>query len=102
MNKGYLSPNEFETDLPVLDWECLRLEIESFYHTNKPLFDQITHGKDISIKEAAQEVFYRLISDYAQYKNKPPDVDDQLLTEMFADLYLLAEEYGYEASPGGD
>ena len=51
MNKGYLSPNEFETDLPVLDWECLRLEIESFYHTNKPLFDQITHGKDISIKE---------------------------------------------------
>ena len=71
MNKGYLSQNEFETDLPVLDWECLRLEIESFYHTNKPLFDQITHGKDISIKEAAQEVFYRLISDYAQYKNKP-------------------------------
>ena len=23
------------------------------------------------VKEAAQEVFYRLISDYAQYKNKP-------------------------------
>ena len=40
MNKGYLSQNEFKTDLPVLDWECLRLEIENFYHNNKKLFDQ--------------------------------------------------------------
>ena len=47
------------------------------------------------------EKIYRTALIYAQYKNKPPDVDDQLLTEMFADLYLLAEEYGYEASPGG-
>ena len=70
MNKGYLSPNEFETELPLLDWECLRLEIESFYYNYRKLFDQLTHGEDMSIKEAAQEVFYKLISDYAEYKDK--------------------------------
>jgi len=70
MMKGYLSQNEFETELPVLDWECLRLEIENFYHNNRKLFDQLTHGEDLSVKEAAQDVFYKLITDYAKYKDK--------------------------------
>ena len=45
---------------------------------------------------------YRTALIYAQYKNKPITVNDELLDEMFRDLYLLAEEYGHEASPGGD
>ena len=47
------------------------------------------------------ELIYRTALIYAQYKNKPTTVNDELLNEMFRDLYLLAEEYGYEASPGG-
>ena len=46
------------------------------------------------------ELIYRTALIYAQYKNKPIIVNDQLLNEIFKDLYLLAEEYGYEYKRG--
>ena len=45
------------------------------------------------------ESIYRTALIYAQYKNKPTTVNDELLNEMFRDLYLLADEYGYEHKP---
>ena len=45
------------------------------------------------------DIIYRTALVYAQYKNKPTTVNDELLDEMFKDLYLLSEEYGYEHKP---
>jgi hypothetical protein len=45
------------------------------------------------------DLIYRTALTYAQYKNKPTTVNDELLDEMFRDLYLLADEYGYEHKP---
>ena len=45
------------------------------------------------------ESIYRTALIYAQYKNKPTTVNDELINEMFKDLYLLADEYGYEHKP---
>jgi len=45
------------------------------------------------------ELIYRTALTYASYKNKPATVNDELLDEMFRDLYLLSEEYGYEYKP---
>lgn len=42
------------------------------------------------------ELIYRTALIYAQYKNKPITVNNELLNDMFKDLYLLANEYGYE------
>jgi hypothetical protein len=48
------------------------------------------------------DLIYRTALTYASYKNKPTTVNDELLDEMFRDLYLLADEYGYEHKPKGD
>ena len=45
------------------------------------------------------ELIFRTALVYAQYKNKPTTVNDELLDEMFRDLYLLSDEYGYEHKP---
>ena len=45
------------------------------------------------------ESIYRTALIYAQYKNKPTTVNDELLDEMVRELYLLADEYGYEHKP---
>ncbi len=48
------------------------------------------------------ELIYRTALIYAQYKNKPITVNDELLNEIFRDLNLLAIEYGYEYKKGDD
>tara|TARA_B100000123_G_scaffold269100_1_gene244679 strand:- start:826 stop:987 length:162 start_codon:yes stop_codon:yes gene_type:complete len=48
------------------------------------------------------ELIYRTALIYAEYKNKPITVNAQLLNEIFEDLYLLANEYGYEYKRGDD
>lgn len=82
MSNGYLAENSYETELPFLDFDCLKIEIENFYLNNRVLFDKLTNGEDMSISETIDEVFLRLIQDYAQYKGQP---EEKLLN------YKLAE-----------
>jgi hypothetical protein len=82
MQKGYLTESGYETELPFLDFDCLKIEIENFYLNNRVLFDKLTNGDDMSISATVDEVFLRLIRDYAQYKGQP---EEKLLN------YKLAE-----------
>ncbi len=71
MIKDYLAQHSYKGELPVLDFECLRLEIQSFYTSNKSLFNQLTDKKEMTVAEATKDVFLKLITDYAVCKGRP-------------------------------
>ena len=42
------------------------------------------------------EIIYRTALSYASYKGKESNISDDLLKNMFNDLCLLSDEYGFD------